>query len=248
MRKSACLIPFYNEERRIDYSKFEAAFAHIDILFYLINDGSKDRTIDILNSFAAKHSNVRVINNVVNVGKAEGIRLAILEVVKNEEIDFIGFFDCDFATPFHEYLRLNALIDDKNLQLIFASRIKLYGKDIERKALRHYLSRVFITISNTLFQLEIYDTQCGCKIFRRDIIETCFSKKFLSKWLFDIEIFIRLLHNHKNIAIMEEGLYEWKEIGGSKIKSSDFLKFPFQLINLFYHYRIRKYFHKKQNP
>jgi dolichyl-phosphate beta-glucosyltransferase len=241
MMKSACLIPFYNEEQRIDYSKFEAAFAHTDILFYLINDGSKDKTIDILNSFATKHANVIVINNKVNVGKAEGIRLAMLEVVKIEEIDFIGFFDCDFATPFSEYLRLNQLIKEKSLQLIFGSRIKLYGKHIERNGIRHYLSRIFITVSNTLFSLEIYDTQCGCKIFQRDIIQTCFSHKFLSKWLFDIEIFIRLLHNNKSASIMEEGLYEWKEIGGSKIKMTDFLKFPFQLINLFYRYRIRKY-------
>lgn len=245
MRRSACLIPFYNEERRINHSKFEEAFAHQNIEFYLINDGSKDKTITILNSFANQYGNVKVIDNKANVGKAEAIRRAMLEVSRNENINYMGFFDCDFATPFHEYLRLNGLIEEKNLQLIFGSRIKLYGKDIERNGLRHYLSRIFITISNTLFGLEIYDTQCGCKIFRRDIVETCFSAKFLSKWLFDIEVFIRLLNHHKNAAIMEEGLYEWKEIGGSKIKSSDFLKFPFQLLNLFYNYRIKKYSLKK---
>ncbi len=244
MKKSVCIIPFYNEEKRIDFSKFEEAFSNKDIFFCLVDDGSKDNTLELLYNFKKQHNNIQVIKNKSNVGKAETIRLAMLELITDAEVEYVGFLDCDFATPFYEYARLNKLIKEKEMEVVFGSRIKLYGKDIERNASRHYFSRIFTTIANILFSLEIYDTQCGCKIFHKVLISDAFSKKFLSKWLFDIEIFTRLFSKNKKVRILEEGLYEWKEIGGSKIKITDFLKFPFELFYLFYKYRIRKYYEK----
>ena len=241
MKKNCCIIPFYNEAKRIDLNKFKEAFSTSYITFCLVDDGSTDNTLQQLLDFEKQYSNVKVIANKKNAGKAEAIRNAMLQLNGENSFEYIGYFDCDFATPFSEYLRLQHLIIEQNCELIFGSRIKLYGKKIERNTSRHYLSRIFITTANLLCDLDIYDTQCGCKIFHKNIIPVSFQKKFLSKWSFDLEIFVRILQNNKNALLFEEGLYEWKEIGGSKIKLSDFMKFPFELLTIFFQYRWRNY-------
>jgi glycosyltransferase involved in cell wall biosynthesis len=238
MKSTICIIPFYNEEPRIDLSTFTCIFStNKDTLFYLVDDGSSDNTYEILSQLKSTNDNVKLIKNNENVGKGESIRHAMLDAYKTNDFEFVGFYDSDFATPFSEYQRLAAKIREENLDLIFASRVKLYGRKISRNAFRHMFSRIFITISNSILNLEIYDSQCGCKIMHRDLIPLCFNDKFLSKWLFDIEMFIRIFNKGRDFNVQEEPIMEWRDVGGSKIKWTDFLKFPIELLKIFMKYK-----------
>ena len=189
---SYCLIPFYNEEKRININKYiKLILDYPEIIFLLIDDGSTDSTLIILKNIELNCNNAIVKNNKINLGKAETIRIGFLEISSQKKYDFIGFFDCDFATPFSEYIKILNIADSNKLQLVFGSRVKLLGNKIDRNITRHIFSRIIVTIINSIFKLNIYDTQCGCKVFSNSVVDTIFNKKFVTKWLFDIEIFIR---------------------------------------------------------
>jgi hypothetical protein len=121
------------------------------------------------------------------------------------------------------------------------SRIRILGCDIKRKAVRHYLGRVFATFASLILDLYVYDTQCGAKIFRNNSeLKTVFAHPFLVNWIFDVEILarfkvIRKLNNSNLLqnTTIEYPLDEWADIGGSKIKFVDFFKAIMELTKIY---------------
>lgn len=85
--KISCIIPAYNEEKRLG-AVLEVVTIHplIDEVV-VINDGSKDKTQSIINSF----SNIKIINNLKNSGKSASIYLGI----KESTGDYLLFIDAD---------------------------------------------------------------------------------------------------------------------------------------------------------
>ena len=97
------------------------------------------------------------------------------------------------------------------------SRVLLLNSGIKRKYHRHIIGRAIITLINLKFKLGIYDTQCGSKLFSKDIIPKAFNKPFYTSWLFDVEIFIRLQKQNLLIHGIEIPIYNWKDVEGSKL-------------------------------
>ena len=91
-------------------------------------------------------------------------------------------------------------------------------------------------------KIRVYDTQCGAKIFSKNICEKIFVEKFISRWLFDVELFARLIRVYgidKTIEIsFEQPVRKWMDIEKSKIKPIYFLKEPFELIKIVRHYKL----------
>ena len=96
--KITIIIPFYNEVARINLENFHQIFNGFpNYNFLLVDDGSTDKTIEILEQFQFQFSNIEVLKLPKNVGKSEAIRSAVLAV---SETDFIAYYDADLATPF----------------------------------------------------------------------------------------------------------------------------------------------------
>jgi hypothetical protein len=117
-----------------------------------------------------------------------------------------------------------------NIHWVFGARIQILGRKINRNPTRHYCGRIFATCASIVLNLPVYDTQCGAKMFRNTpILKKILENRFLTKWIFDVEMIARLikLSENKNIAnemIYEYPLNEWTDVAGSKLKSSDFIK------------------------
>jgi glycosyltransferase involved in cell wall biosynthesis len=232
--KITIIIPFYNEEKRIDIDCFHQIFNnYLQYDFILVDDGSTDNTSIILNEFKNKFPNLTILKLDKNVGKAEAIRAAVFSI---STTDFIVYYDADLATPFSELERLIQFsILHQNYKIVMGARIKLIGNQVKRSLKRHYFGRIFATIvSQFVLKVAVYDTQCGAKVIDFEIAKLIFSKPFLSKWLFDVELLKRLqkIHNLKEV-VKEIPLEKWEEIGNSKIKVTDFFKIPFELLKIY---------------
>jgi glycosyltransferase involved in cell wall biosynthesis len=232
--KVTIIIPFYNEEKRIVLKSFHQIFKNTSQYdFILVDDGSTDNTLAVLNQFKSEFSTIDVLKLDKNVGKAEAIRAAVLSIYN---ADFIAYYDADLATPFTELDKLIQFsIQNLNYKIIMGARIKLIGNGVKRSLKRHYFGRIFATIvSKFVLNVAVYDTQCGAKVIDYQIANQIFAKPFISKWLFDVELLKRLQKNHNlNEGVKEIPLEKWEEIGNSKIRFIDFIKLPFELFQIY---------------
>ncbi len=225
----AIVVPCYNEGRRLPVAQFEEFLKCSEVDFLFVDDGSRDNTRDVLASLAgAWPDRVTAVHQAENRGKAETVRHGILSAL-DREFEYVGFWDADLATPLNEVPEFLAVFAERpELDMVFGSRVKLLGRHVERKAVRHYLGRVFATFVSTMLGLAIYDSQCGAKIFRvRPNTRVLFERPFSSRWVFDVEILARYLSDVGPEAAAA-GIYElplraWVDVGGSKVKPSDFL-------------------------
>lgn len=240
------IIPCYNEEKRLPVDDFnEYISENSQNSFVFVNDGSKDKTIDVLLQMSSVHKNVYVVDNKVNKGKASAIQDGIRYSLDNIEFKYIGFFDADLATPLFEIKNLEQEANKKDALMVVCSRIRRLGSVIDRAPSRYLLGRIFATFTSQILMLPVYDTQCGAKIMRKDFAEKISQESFKSKWFFDIEIFARsILHygyRYTLSNVIEYPMLEWIEKGDSRLKFKDFLKTPLELfkLNRIYHKKIK---------
>lgn len=235
------IVPCYNEAERLDVADYELYLRENDsISFIFVDDGSQDGTFDLLELIKGIFpENVKLIRFPKNRGKAEAVRQGILKAV---EMGFgmIGYWDADLATPLCEVKRMNDKMSD-NISIVLGSRVKLLGHDIQRKAMRHYFGRIFATLASIALDLAVYDTQCGAKLFRNDMIfQRVFSKPFTVRWSFDVEMLTRfkVLRDRYSMPALEYSALElplrkWEHKSGSKVKGIDFIIGLYELFKVF---------------
>jgi hypothetical protein len=107
------------------------------------------------------------------------------------------------------------------------------GADITKESARKIISLTINFIIRKILKMEFKDTQCGAKIFHKDVIKIAFGEKFLTKWLFDVEIFIRM-RKHFGLqkateVLCEKPLKRWIHADGSKLSMKDSIKIMGQL-------------------
>jgi len=231
------VIPCYNESKNFlvnDYNNF--IINHSNTLLCFVNDGSSDETLIILKNFKAKYPhNVEIISYANNCGKAEAVRKGILYCGDKFEYKFIAYVDADLAVSLDECHSLTQYFK-KDIIFCFGSRINRIGSVIDRKKSRFIIGRLIATIISQILSLKVYDTQCGCKLFTKNLSIEIFTNPFLSKWLFDVELFFRIINKYGKdeslTKMIEIPLLKWTERGDSKVKTTYFFKLWFDLIKI----------------
>ncbi len=240
------VVPCYNEAERLDgpaFARFRLPGHDLHVLF--VDDGSTDATAAVLTSLCADEPNLAMLKLERNGGKAEAVRQGVAEALRAEHgADFVGFWDADLATPLEELHRFAAVLErSAEVDMVFGARVRLLGRVIERKTYRHLYGRGFATAVSNVLALNVYDTQCGAKLFRAsDDLRVIFGRPFLSRWIFDVEILARLIvqsEPHRDVAerIVELPLREWRHVAGSKIGPADGLKAGWELARIGREYR-----------
>jgi glycosyltransferase involved in cell wall biosynthesis len=234
------VVPCFNEAARLDRAAFEQALVTTGWLdFCFVDDGSTDGTGALLASIAAAHPRrVQVLTLSHNAGKAEAVRRGLLHAATTSPL--VGFWDADLATPLSECERLrDTFAQAPQADWIFGIRLRSLGRTVERRALRHYLGRVFVTATSLTLDVSAYDTQCGAKLFRvTPLLLAVLSEPFRSRWIFDVEMLVRaaaLLGERTaplDQLVYEQPLARWAHQGGSKVRPTDFLKALRDLVRL----------------
>lgn len=239
------IIPCYNESNRLDINQFlQFSQQHENYKILFVNDGSRDNTLDILKKLSATSENISFINSKTNMGKSHAVRYGILTILENYNTSntYIGFLDADLSisTTDIDQLYKTALLQPKLDFLYYMKNKREYYK---KKMFRSFISNVLNRMNKILYNIDIQDTQCGCKIFKSEIAKIVFKENFRSKWLFDLEIFLRLmrryekkLFNDLTIGINNDNI---KYAEKSKIKTTIFFQLTFDYLNIYLGY-IRK--------
>lgn len=236
------VIPCYNEEDRLLSEEFES-FVHSNLGYHLcfVNDGSTDNTLQVLNKLSkGKEDYISVYNCEKNGGKAEAVRLGMLHLAKNPDLDYIGFLDADLSTDFKDFDDLVKTIENSNYKIVSGSRISRMGANITKESARQIISLTINFIIQKILGMNFKDTQCGAKIMVKEVIDTTFQEKFITRWLFDVEIFMRMKKYYKEDVkslICEQPLKRWIHADGSKLSMKDSFKIIGQLAHIATHYR-----------
>ena len=219
------VIPCYNEASRLDtdtFVRFVTARNDVGLLF--VDDGSTDTTSRVLADLAEK-SGGRVNTLVLprNRGKAHAVQRGMVAAIEKQP-ELIGYWDADLATPLDAVDEFVDLLDRRpDVDIVIGSRVKLLGRRIDRHAFRHYAGRIFATAASLALRLDVYDTQCGAKVFRLNSqIRRVFATPFVSEWVFDIEVLARYADvmgtERAASSIYELPLTTWTDVAGSKVK------------------------------
>jgi len=237
-RKVAIVVPCFNESERLDAEAvrvLSAAAARV----ILVDDGSSDGTGAMLGEVSGRLEGVEALLLGVNRGKAEAVRRGFLEALELG-VEHVGFLDADMATPPEEMLRLVALARAGRKKVVVGSRVSMLGTRIARSHLRHYLGRVFATCASIVLDLDIYDTQCGAKLFAdTPSLRAALDEPFTTRWAFDVELLGRLLYPLDSAVtplrsddMLEVPLVCWTDVPGSKVTPKEVVRVGAELARL----------------
>ncbi|WP_010178814.1 dolichyl-phosphate beta-glucosyltransferase [Aquimarina agarilytica] len=243
--KTGIIIPCYNEENRLDVTAFKN-FISTNNAYHLcfVNDGSKDNTIDVLKDIQKTNPNkVSIVDVKVNAGKAAAVRAGAKYFYAKSTVKYIGFMDADLSTDFKDFENLvNTLSTSNSLSFVFGSRAKNASEGIKKDGVRAIISKMINILIVFILGLSIADTQCGAKVFETNLVPLLFGRKFKTKWLFDVEMFIRIKRyfgKQKTLnMILEQPLHRWVHMDDSKLGVKDSVEIPFRLLSIWFNYTL----------
>jgi dolichyl-phosphate beta-glucosyltransferase len=181
------VIPAYNEEKRIS-STVDKICAYLskkghNYEILIVDDGSKDKTAHVANSLIKKHEcPISLLLNKVNRGKGHSVRKGMLAARHSRVL----FTDADLSTPIEELEKFLPHLE--NDVVIGSRRLEDSSIEIRQPWYRGIPGAVFPFIVNSMVINGIRDTQCGFKLFKRDVARTLFSKQQVKGFSFDAEI------------------------------------------------------------
>jgi len=133
------------------------------------------------------------------------------------EATVLAFADADGAVGAAEVLRLWHRLKTGapgGVDALFASRILKLGRQVDRRATRHYAGRIFATCVSQFTGVRVYDSQCGLKFVRRDAFEVIDPFLQASRLAFDVELMLALVAGGFRI---EEAAVDWRDVPGGSV-------------------------------
>ena len=209
------LIPAYNEADRIEpvlreYAEYFKREYRGEFQLVVVLNGCRDNTLGVVMKVAREYPMVSWLEFPEPIGKGgaliEGLRLAPLG-------DLIGYVDADGATG--PAAMLDLVRRTHEADCVIGSRW-IPGAILrqEQSGKRRFASRAFHLIVQTLFWLNIKDTQCGAKVMRRQVVERIHSMLRIADMAFDINLLYAI--KRAGFTILEVPT-EWTDKIGSKV-------------------------------
>lgn len=185
MVKLSVLIPAYNEGKKIrenlEYINKILNLLKLDYEIILINDGSKDNTLEE----SKKVKNIDILTYNKNLGKGGALKYGF----QNSKGNLICFLDADLELDPSLINSFIKIINKKEADVIVGSKRHPKSK-INYSLKRKFLSYTYNKFVKLLFRLKVNDTQTGIKLFKREVLERVFPKVSIKGYAFDLELLI----------------------------------------------------------
>lgn len=180
------IIPALNEEYRLPASleKIDAFLKTqpFSTEVIVVDNGSKDRTADVVREFAAMHPCMRLIQ-LKERGKGRAVKAGMLDATG----DYRFICDTDLSMPIEEIVKFLPPHTD-GCDISIATREGVGARRIEEPEYRHFMGRINNLIIKLFAVRGFEDTQCGFKMFNRTSAEDLFAVQRMNGIGFDVEI------------------------------------------------------------
>lgn len=235
------IIPAYNEEKNIektiDFCHQYLKTQNYNFEIIIVNDGSGDKTKDILKELKNKMNNLRFINIEHNMGKGEAVRQGLLAGNGN----FLLFLDADNSTSIH-YVEKTWSYFDKGFDVVIGSRNKKDAMGAKQLKPQIFWKRFLGICGNFLIRKitvkNIRDTQCGFKVMTKKFVEDILPKTKTKRWALDVEIlFLAQLLNYKIAAIP----IQWINCPNSRVGLGGYFQTLKEVVKIKFDFITRQY-------
>lgn len=239
--KLSVIIPAYNEEKRLPKTLREIdkylSLQSYDSEIIIVNDGSKDRTAEVVREMMPEIKNLRLIDNKENHGKGYVVRQGMLEA----KGDYRLFTDADNSTSIDHVEKMWLLLE-KNYDVVIGTRDSRDDKEAKQAVPQPAWKRFLGDIGNIGIQVlvvwGIWDTQCGFKAFSKKAAEDIFKRCKINRWAFDVEALALARKLGYKIGIVP--IY-WINSPESKVKLKGYIRFFKELLRIKWNLITKKY-------
>lgn len=195
------IIPALNEERAIVSSLSIVVEALSSMApsyeIIVVNDGSTDRTKEVVLDFIETNKSVSLISFDKNKGKGAAVR-AGMRAARGRVCAFI---DGDASVCSDDICRVIGAVGPE-CDVAVASLAHTNEKQKQHpNRIRRLLRRVISPVSRALLPMPVKDTQRGLKAFTSEAARVCFDKSVLDGFAFDVEVL--LLSQKSNFRVAE---------------------------------------------
>ncbi len=208
------IIPAFNESARIGPT-LEKILAHLQATGWnaeivVVNDGSRDNTVEIVRSYAAHNPIIRLLENPGNRGKGYSVCHGMLSAKGR----LLLFTDADLASPITEADKLFSALD-AGADIAIGSRWLDPRLQVKRQpAYRQLLGRIFNLSLRLVLGLGFKDTQCGFKAFTHSAAHSIFPRQQVERWGFDPELLF--LAKRSGLRVLEVPVL-WEHREGTRL-------------------------------
>lgn len=175
MKKISVIVPCYNEQEAIPFfydeivkiSKIMENEAEFEYLF--INDGSKDKTIDVLREFAKRDERVKYVSFSKNFGK----EAAMYAGLEKSSGDYIAVMDVDLQDPPELLLQMFQDLESGEYDCVATRRVSRKGEP----PIRSLFAKLFYSMINKISKTEIVDGARDYRLMTRQMVNAILEVK-----------------------------------------------------------------------
>lgn len=208
--KLSIVIPAYNEEKRIKGTLKSLVDWFNGSCEIVIVSESKDKTDDIVTEFSKNSAVIKLVASPIRLGKGGAFKKG----VKNSHGQIVMLLDSDLPIPVTDVEKVASCVGEVDVAVasreVEGTRILVYPP-----LARVFAGKAFSRIFNALFNLNVKDTQCGCKAFKKEVLEKVLYTVESNGFDFDAELLFKCKKNGYRI---KEVPVTWSYRPDSKLK------------------------------
>jgi glycosyltransferase involved in cell wall biosynthesis len=215
MNKLSVIVPVYNEEPHLEtvIKNLMAAPSPIPREFIFVDDGSTDRSLSILQSFASKYE-FHILKQETNQGKGAAIIRGIHVATGN----IIMIQDADFEYDPKDVPELLQPILEDRADVVYGSRFKKNTPQVHR-TYHYFINRTLTTLSNLISGIYFTDMETCYKIFRADLLKAMQLKS--QRFGIEVELTAYLAKVRARIYELPISYYPRNRLQGKKVNWKD---------------------------
>lgn len=174
MERISIIVPCYNEEESMplfydEICKVASDFKHVDFEFIFVNDGSRDRTLEIARDLSKKDKRVRYISFSRNFGK----EAAILAGLDYSVGDYVAIMDADLQDPPSMLYEMYRGIKEEGYDCVATRRVSRKGEP----PIRSFFARCYYKLINKISKTEIVDGARDYRLMTRQMVNSILTLK-----------------------------------------------------------------------